>query len=110
MKRPRRAYLAKEQKLKGTKRRRTGLAQSVAKEVERARLSKGDWKVANSSASLSGATGVSSVGIIYDLQANLTRGDAAKNQFSGMRIDPHGVSIRYQFSSPTTEVDNMVRW
>lgn len=63
-----------------------------------------DWKC--STQSYTNAS-VDWSGYLWNVNANLTRGASAVNQFEGNKIDPYSVSLRYQIK--VGDYDNMFR-
>ena len=83
------------------------LAQSrqVSRIVARKINATTDWKCSTQSYA---NTSVDWSGYIWNVNANLTRGDTAVNNFEGNLIIPSGLQLRYQFKY-STDLNNMVR-
>jgi len=80
------------------------LKNEIRKEVIKELKSKADLKYTDRSALLGS---VSSTGAVYNLTANLTRGDEGINNFSGNSIKPKGLTISYGVT--TTQSYNFCR-
>jgi len=102
MKRAREAYPDKYAAAVARKRARRG--QPTVQAIVQKELRKNtDWKFTDNTASGS----VSSTGTVLSLLANLVRGDAGLNEFSGNDIRPSGVLFKYYLQ--TNQTYNSVR-
>lgn len=106
-KRAREAYPDKYAAAMARKRARTGMGQDVqaTRAIVRSEIKKGsDLKYTDNSLS---NVAVSSTGTLFNVLAQLTRGDAGINNFDGNTITPQGLTVKYTWN--TNQSFNTVR-